>query len=152
MSPLNSIGRKAVQAFDELGQAPAPRRVFQQPQDEPPQGFPYGSEWWMGYTVDGLEVTIHNIMLHYNLGAVLASPSTVAITLPAGGDTIVGFKLNFTTGVFTTVQTTDEAEFTQTGHADEYFRFPVYKFTVEGDPASVTMVTDYVHGSNIGGL
>lgn len=146
-----STGRKANQAFDELGQAPTPRRVFQQEADAGGSSFPYGSEWWMGYTVEGSTVTIHNVMLHYNRGAVFASPSHFDFIL-GGGDTIVGFKMSFTTGAFEAVSTTDEAEFSQTGNEDEFFRFPVYKFQVEGDPVAVTMVTDYVHGSNMGGL
>lgn len=154
MSVTTGVGRKAIMAFDELGQAPAPRRVFPQAADEPVQGFPYGSEWWMGYTVGDSNVTIHNVMLHYNRGAVFSPTPNFVFALPPG-DSILGFKLSFTSGLFTAVTTTAEEDFAQTSDADEFFRFPVYKFNVEiTSPTSttVTLVTDYVHGSNLGGL
>jgi len=154
MSVTTGVGRKAIMAFDELGQAPAPRRVFPQAADEPVQGFPYGSEWWMGYTVEDSNVTIHNVMLHYNRGAVFSQTPNFVFAL-APGDSILGFKLSFTSGEFTPVTTTTESDFSQTGMEDEFFRFPVYKFkAIETSPTltTVEMITDYVHGSNLGGL
>lgn len=156
MSITHSVGRKAIQAFDELGQASAPRRVFPQEADEGGPSFPYGSEWWMGYTVEDGSVTIHNVMLHYNRGA-LIGPSEVVFTPTAGAaPQILGFNLELSTGIFTPVTATALSEFAQQGDGDGLFRFPVYRFQVTDSPTAgevdVALLSDYVHGSNLGGL
>lgn len=146
MSPLNSIGRKAVQAFDELGQAPAPRRFF--PQEASGSSFPYGSEWWMGYTIEGEStIYIHNVLLHYNRGVIAHTVNPVGFSVGEGVERVLGFSLNFATGGFAQETRADLSGFAQTSDGgDGLFLFPVYKFI------GTTMVADYVHGSNLGGL
>lgn len=148
---INSIGRKAIQAFDELGQAPAPRRVIPQEVDLGPS-FPYGSEWWMGYTIsaDNSQVLVHNVGLHYNRGFV--SGGTTPFTFAVGvGETItMGFKVSFADGTFT--QLTGEANLIgPSTYSDLNFVFPVYKFTRGAQTTDAPVMSiDYVHGSNIG--
>ena len=149
MSPLNSIGRKAVQAFDELGQAPASRRVFVQ-ETESGSTFPYGSEWFFGYTLEKVgelwDVSIHNVALHYHSGIIQeqTTPYTFTLGVDIPFDEMFGFSVDFTTGVFSLV-VGDEALANSTyGSA---FTFPIYQFTeVSGAPS---MAIDYIHGSNL---
>ena len=155
MNPLNSIGRKAVQAFDELGQAPAPRRFFPQEAGDTGSSFPYGSEWWMGYTFEETPeapgVYVHNIGLHYNMGFV-AGTSVEPVLFPIGTDTTVyiGFSLDLATGEFAPVSASALTAFSKAIPPDQ-FLFPVYQFRGAATPSGTpTMVADYVHGSNIG--
>ena len=156
MSPLNSIGRKAVQAFDELGQAPAPRRFFPQEAGDTGSSFPYGSEWWMGYTIQATGITIHNVLLHYNRGAILGDAAVVFTPTAGATPQILGFNLDLSTGLFAAVTTTNLSDFEQQGDGDGLFRFPVYRFLVSAADTpgeiSVEFLSDYVHGSNLGGL
>lgn len=153
MSITHSVGRKAIQAFDELGQASAPRRAFQQEADPGPS-FPYGSEWWMGWTSVGAVVTIHNVMLHYQRGALMSEPSEFNCSIE--GTTYVGFQIVFATGVFSLISSSTTDAFLQSGDGDGVFKFPVYRFVATTSGTSpvtrVEMLSDYVHGSNLGGF
>lgn len=113
--------------------------------------FPYGSQWWMGYTIsaDNSQVLVHNVGLHYNRGFV--SGGTTPFTFAVGvGETItMGFTISLTTGVFTA--TTGLANLVGPTVDAGTFAFPVYQFTrgvLTSDAPSLAI--DYVHGSNIG--
>ena len=112
------------------------------------KGFPYGSQWWMGYTIEGESfICIHNVLLHYNRGVIAHTVNPVGFSVGEGVARVLGFSLNFATGAFAQETRADLSGFAQTSDGgDGLFLFPVYKFI------GTTMVADYVHGSNLGGL
>lgn len=111
------------------------------------KGFPYGAQWWMGYTIEDGHILIHNIILHYNRGVVASLADPISFYVGAGVTRILGFSLDFSTGAFMSKSEVGLAAFAQTGDGgDGKFYFPVYQFL------GTKMVVDYVHGSNLGGL
>lgn len=117
--------------------------------------FPYGSQWWLGYTygTSTTGVFIHNVGLHYNRGYVSGGTSPVFFAIGATGARI-GFAVSLVDGSFTAIPDMDASGASDSYGAD-YFVFPVYTFDgytiVPGiDIYQPAMTADFVHGSNIG--